>query len=275
MTLRQQNLWPWRAMLAVDVAILGGLFFYKTAFHDPQIQYAHLLMTYHFGFAKRALMGSAVSLVSASVPMAAVFAIGFAAIIAALVLFAITFRRLLGINALTLPLLAFLAGSPFFLKNFIHTIGYFDIYGCIIALIALIAPVGVLYLPVLAAGCVALVLLHPVQFLLYCPVIAFEAVIRCYCPSNFSAVRVWHGGLLCLVVLVFIASAWYGQVPASPQALLDYLHSRGSDLTDSNVIYIWTSTLGDDLRSTRNAMGKNAWRIPIYLGLILLHAPVA
>jgi hypothetical protein len=68
-------------MLAADLAILTGLFLYKVASHDPQIEYAHLLMTYHFGFAKRALMGSLISLTTASVPISTVCpVIGFVAV---------------------------------------------------------------------------------------------------------------------------------------------------------------------------------------------------
>ncbi len=262
-------------MLAVDLAMLAGLFLYKVVYHDPQIEYAHLLVTYHFGFAKRALMGSLISLATASVPIVAVYALGLAAFIVALVLFGTMFRRIVGPNAQNLPLLAFLVGSPFFFKNFMYSIGYFDIYGCIAALIALIAPVGVFYLPALALGCVVLVLLHPVQFLLYCPVICLVAVIRYYCPFDFPAARVLYGGLLCLFVLAaFIASVRFGQILTSPETLLDYLRARGSDLTDSRVAYIWTSTLTDDLRATWRFVGKNTFRVPIYLILIACHAPV-
>jgi hypothetical protein len=273
--LRRQSLWAWRAMLVANLAILTGLFLYKVTSHDPQIEYAHLLMTYHFGFAKRALMGSLISLATASVPISAIYAIGLVAFAVAFVLFRIVFRRIVGIDVENLPLLAFLIGSPFFFKNFMYSIGYFDIYGCIVALIALLIPVGVLYLPVLAVLCVVLVLIHPVQFLLYCPVIGFVAVFRYYCRFGFSTARVLYGGLLCMVLLVvFIASVWFGQVRTSPEALLDYLHGRGPDLTDSKVTYIWTSTLGDELHATWRVFEKNALRIPVYLGLLALHAPV-
>ena len=40
------------------------------------------------------------------------------------------FRRTFGFDEKHLPLFVFMAGSPFFLKNFMHTLGHFDIYGC-------------------------------------------------------------------------------------------------------------------------------------------------
>jgi len=261
-------------MLAVDIAILVGLFVYKVVGHDPQIEYAHLLVTYHFGFAKRALLGALVSLVATSVPIMAVYALGLAAFIAAMVLFVMAFRRIVGTDAHNLPLFAFLFGSPFFFKNFMYSIGYLDIYGCIGALIALTAPVGVFYLPALVLGCVALVLLHPVQFLLYCPLIGLIAVIRCYCVFGFSTARVLHGGLLGLAVLAVFVASVTGQVPTSPGVLFDYLRARGPDLTDPGVTYVWTSTLADDLQATWRGIGKNSIRVPVYLILIALHVPV-
>ena len=72
-------------------------------------------------------MGSLISLVAASVPILAVYAIGLVAVIVALVLFGIMFLRIIGTNTQNLPLLAFLIGSPFFFKNFMYSIGYFDI----------------------------------------------------------------------------------------------------------------------------------------------------
>ena len=39
-----------------------------------------------------------------------------------------------------LPLFVFMAGSPFFLKNFMHTLGHFDIYGCAVRDLLLLIP---------------------------------------------------------------------------------------------------------------------------------------
>ena len=48
---------PWRLMLAVNVAVLIGVFFYKLG-REPYVPYIHLLVDYNFGFAKRALIGA-------------------------------------------------------------------------------------------------------------------------------------------------------------------------------------------------------------------------
>ena len=97
----------------------------------PYVPYIHLLVDYHFGFIKRALIGAIVSLFAAKVPVWLVFALGGAIWLVTLgsVRGAVSAER----SASTrkhLPLFVFMAGSPFFLKNFMHTLGHFDIYGC-------------------------------------------------------------------------------------------------------------------------------------------------
>ena len=59
---------PWRLMLAVNGAVLIGVFFYKLT-REPYVPYIHLLVDYHFGFTKRALIGEVVSLFFSKVPV--------------------------------------------------------------------------------------------------------------------------------------------------------------------------------------------------------------
>src|SRR5450432_4069960 len=98
---------PWRLMLAVNVAILIGVFLYKVTL-PPYVPYIHLLVDYHFGFVKRALIG-------------AVFALSGAVWLITLGLFIKLFRKTFGFDEKHMPLFVFMAGSPFFLKNFMHT----------------------------------------------------------------------------------------------------------------------------------------------------------
>ncbi len=55
---------PWRLMLAVNAAVLIGVFWHKIAL-PPFVPYIHLLVDYHFGFTKRALIGAIVGAVHA------------------------------------------------------------------------------------------------------------------------------------------------------------------------------------------------------------------
>src|ERR1700740_1698626 len=76
---RQMNAWqnPWRVMLAVNVAVFIGVFWHKVLL-PPFVPYIHLLVDYHFGFTKRALIGAVLGLFTSQVPVWLVFALGCA-----------------------------------------------------------------------------------------------------------------------------------------------------------------------------------------------------
>src|SRR3981081_2923705 len=104
---------PGRLMLAVNVAVLIGVFLYKIT-REPYVPYIHLLVDYHFGFTKRALIGAVVSLFFAKVPVWLVFALSGAMWLITLGLFIKLFRRAFGFGETHLPLFVFMAGSPSF-----------------------------------------------------------------------------------------------------------------------------------------------------------------
>src|SRR5215475_10191085 len=141
---------PWRLMLAVNAAVFIGVFLHKIAL-PPYVPYIHLLVDYHFGFIKRALIGAIVALFAAKVPVWLVFALAGVTWLITLGLFAKLFRRTFGFGEKHLPLFVLMAGSPFFFKNFMHTLGHFDIYGCLFAMILLLAPAhSILFVPLAA-----------------------------------------------------------------------------------------------------------------------------
>src|SRR6476659_11174807 len=88
---------PWRLMLAVNAAVLAGVFLYKIT-REPYVPYIHLLVDYHFGFTKRALIGAIVSLFTAKVPVWLVFALGGAMWLVTAGLFVQLFRRTFGFD---------------------------------------------------------------------------------------------------------------------------------------------------------------------------------
>ncbi|MGD5575240.1 hypothetical protein QUU09_22595, partial [Xanthomonas citri pv. citri] len=106
---------PWRLLLAINVAVIVGVFVHKIQL-PPYVPYIHLLVDYHLGFIKRALIGAIVALFTAKVPVWLVFAIGGAAWLVTSALYARLFEKTFGFTARTLPLFVFIAGSPFFLK---------------------------------------------------------------------------------------------------------------------------------------------------------------
>src|SRR6476469_11094962 len=88
---------PWRLMLAVNAAVLLGVFLYKLT-REPYVPYIHLLVDYHFGFTKRALMGATLSLFLTKVPVWVVFALSGAVWLVTTGLFVKLFRRTFGFS---------------------------------------------------------------------------------------------------------------------------------------------------------------------------------
>src|SRR5260221_5634247 len=198
---------PWRLMLAVNVAVLIGVFLYKITL-PPYVPYIHLLVDYHFGFTKRALIGAIVSLFFAKVPVWLVFALGGGVWLVTLGLFIELFRRTFGLDQAHMPLLVFMAGSPFFLKNFMHTLGHFDIYGCALAICLLLVPARSISFVLLAAlASMILILIHHIHLLMYVPTIAVIVVLRHYLVQGFNRQNAVAGtaAIACIGLLFFAA----------------------------------------------------------------------
>src|SRR5580692_12818768 len=181
---------PWRTMIAVNVAVMIGVFTYKIT-REPYVPYIHLVVDYHFGFTKRALIGALVSLFTAKVPVWLVFALSGSVWLVTAALFIALFRRTFGFDDQHLPLFVFMAGSPFFLKNFMHTLGHFDIYGCALAIGLLLVPARSLVFVVSAAlGSMILILIHHIHLLMYVPTITVIVVLRYYLVQRLTGLNV-------------------------------------------------------------------------------------
>src|ERR1700737_276937 len=94
---------PWRLMLAVNVAVVIGVFLYKITL-PPYVPYIHLLVDYHFGFTKRALIGAIGALFFSEVPVWLVFGLAGAVWLVPLALFVELFRRTFGFDDKHMPL---------------------------------------------------------------------------------------------------------------------------------------------------------------------------
>ena len=238
---------PWRLMLAVNVAVVIGVFLYKLT-REPYVPYIHLLVDYHFGFTKRALIGAVVSLFFAKVPVWLVFALSGAVWLVTLGLFVKLFRRTFGFDDAHMPLFVFMAGSPFFLKNFMHTLGHFDIYGCALAICLLLVPArSVAFVLLAALASVILILIHHIHLLMYVPTIAVIVVLRYYLVQGFSRQNVTVGIAAALCVgLLFLAAQFLGTMAVPEAEFVRYLQSRMADPSRTNLLsfsYIWYQPL--------------------------------
>src|SRR5450631_1260513 len=221
---------PWRLMLAVNGAVLIGVLLYKLG-REPYVPYIHLLVDYHFGFTKRALIGAAVSLFVEKVPVWLVFALSGAVWLVTTGLFIKLFRRTFGFDKAQLPLFVFMAGSPFFLKNFMHTLGHFDIYGCALAICLLLIPArSVAFVIAAALGSMILVLIHHIHLLMYVPTIAVIVVLRYYLVKGFDRRNGLTGiAAVAAVGLLFLAAQFYGSMTVSHEEFVRYLQGRMAD----------------------------------------------
>jgi hypothetical protein len=269
---------PWRLMLAVNVAVVIGVFLYKIT-REPYVPYIHLLVDYHFGFTKRALIGAVVSLFFAKIPVWLVFALGGAVWLVTLALFAELFRRTFGFDDRHLPLFVFMAGSPFFLKNFMHTLGHFDIYGCAFALGLLLVPARSVAFVVLAAVLsMILVLIHHIHLLMYVPTIVVIVVLRYYLVQDFSRQNVLIGmASIVGIGVLFLAAQFWGTIAVPQQEFVRYLQGRMADPSRTELLsfsYIWYQPLVKEIHDTWERIPSNLLGIPVFALLIWLHAPL-
>jgi hypothetical protein len=278
MGLRSFQEHPWRWMIAVNAAVASGVLVHKITL-PPFVPYIHLLVDYHFGFTKRALIGAAVSLFAAKVPVWLVFALGGAVWLITSGLFIALFRRSFGFQDRQLPLFVLMAGSPFFFKNFMHTLGHFDIYGCALAIVLLLVPArSMLFVAAAAVASMILILIHQIHFLMYVPTIAAITVLRYYLVHGVSRHNAIAGIVACASVgLLFLIVQAYGSMAIPEDRFIDYLRSRMADPTQTRLLgfsYIWYQDLPKEIQDTWARMPSNLLGIPVFALLIWLHAPL-
>jgi hypothetical protein len=269
---------PWRLMLAVNVIVTIGVFLHKITL-PPYVPYIHLLVDYHFGFIKRALIGEILSLLTAEVPVWLMFALAGAAWLVTLALFVELFRKTFGFDEKQLPLFAFMAGSPFFLKNFMHTVGHFDIYGCALAICLLLIPArSVVFVLLAAVFSVVLVLIHHIHLLMYVPTIFVIVMIRHYLVEGASRLNVAVGIAATLLLgALFGAAQFLGTMPVPEAEFVHYLQGRMADPSRTDLLsfsYIWYQPLSQEIHDTWERMPSNLLGVPVFALLIWLHTPL-
>ncbi|KYG22825.1 hypothetical protein SE92_23555 [Bradyrhizobium sp. AT1] len=269
---------PWRLLLAINAAVIVGVFVHKIQL-PPYVPYIHLLVDYHFGFIKRALIGAAVALFTDKVPVWLVFALGGVTWLVTLGLYARLFQKTFGFTAKTLPLFVFIAGSPFFLKNFMHTLGHFDIYGCAFALVLLLMPSrSLLFVATAALFSIILVLIHHIHLLMYVPTIVTIVVIRHYLAHGLSRGNIAFGLLaLAIVSALFFAAQFWGTMPIPEADFVAYLQTRMADPSHTDLLqfaYIWYQPLAKEVSDTWGRLPHNSLGIPVFALLIWLHTPL-
>ncbi|CCD87327.1 conserved membrane protein of unknown function [Bradyrhizobium sp. ORS 285] len=268
----------WRAMLAVNAAVMLGVFLHKLAL-PPYIPYIHLLVDYHFGFIKRALIGAVVGLFTAKVPVWLVFALAGGVWLITFGLFVQLFRRTFGLGQPQLPLFIFTAGSPFVFKNFLFTLGHFDIYGCLGAIVLLLVPARSLAYVLLAALIsAALVLIHHIHLLMYVPTVAAIVVLRYYLIRPIMRLDIAVGAIALLGLgALFFAAQFLGTMPLPEADFVSYLKTRMVDPSRTELLqfaYVWYQPLSKEVQDTWARLPSNLLGVPVYALLLWLHRPL-
>ena len=269
---------PWRVMLAVNIAVIAGVFIHKITL-PPYVPYIHLLVDYHFGLVKRALIGAVVSLFTQKVPVWLVFALGGVVWLLTAGLFVKLFRRTFGFDDAHMPLFVFTAGSPFFLKNFMHTLGHFDIYGCLFAIVLLLIPAqGIGFVLLATLFSIVLILIHHIHLLMYVPTIVVIVVVRHYLAAGFNRINLAVGLASALGVgALFLALQFWGTMPVAEPEFVAYLKTRMADPARTDLLgfsYIWYQPLAKEVSDTWARMPSNIPGVPVFALLIWLHSPL-
>jgi len=255
-----------------------GVFLYKLT-REPYVPYIHLLVDYHFGFTKRALIGAALSLFFSKISVWHVFALSGAVWLVTTGLFIKLFQRTFGFCDQHLPLFVLMAGSPFFLKNFMYTLGHFDIYGCMLAISLLLAPSrSIGFVVVAAMGSMVLILIHHIHLLMYVPTITAIVVLRYYLVLGFTRWNVAIGvvGAACILFL-FVFAQFFGTITVPEAEFIRRLQSRMADADRTDLLqfsYIWYQPLSKELLDTWHRLPSNILGIPVFALLIWLHSPI-
>jgi hypothetical protein len=215
----------------------------------------------------------------AKVPAWLVFVIGGGIWLVTFVLFYRLFQRVFGLNEKHLPLFVFMVGSPFFFKNFLHTLGHFDIYGCAVAIALLLVPAqSILFVLLAALLSGILILIHHIHILMYVPTIAVIVLLRHHLVEGAARGCIVVEALAALALAaLFIGVQFWGTMHVPAEEFASYLQSKMINPSDAIALafsYIWYQPLAKEISDTWARLPWNLWGVPAYALLIWLHAPL-
>ena len=173
-----------------------------------------------------------------------------------------------------------MAGSPFFLKNFMHTLGHFDIYGCLFAIVLLLIPARSLAL--CAARRAVLDRARPDPPHPSVDVCADDrrhrgAALLSGAGRQPAERRSPASSRSRRSALLFIAAQFYGTMAVPEADFVAYLQSRMADPSRTDLLsfaYIWYQPLSKEIADTWARLPHNILGIPVFALLIWLHTPL-
>lgn len=268
----------YRWVLALNFFVVLGLLAYKIIGSTPVNQYSHRLVTYEFGFIRRALVGEIYGWLFERVPIWAVSLDGVLALVVAAAVGAVLFRKSFN----TLPrleraaLAAFLVGSPFLFKNFVQTLGYFDVYGATVVMVVMLAPYGVWTVIAATAAGALLLLVHHIHATLFLPTLFAVLLVKAYARNRMLRVAdlALLGTAVALLVALFLAILVFGTPQVGADAFMAHLRARATSPVGETQYTMWYSTLAEEMAATWVMLPRSLARLPVYVLLILAHLPL-
>ena len=173
----------------------------------------------------------------------------------------------------------FTAGSPFFLKNFMHTLGHFDIYGCLFSIVLLLIPAeGIGFVLLATLFSIILILIHHIHLLMYVPTIAVIVFLRHYLTVGVGRLNLAVGVISILALgALFLALQFWGTMPIPENEFVAYLKTRMADPARTDLLsfsYIWYQPLSKEISDTWARLPSNILGVPVFALLIWLHSPL-
>jgi len=159
------------------------------------------------------------------------------------------------------------------------TLGHFDIYGCLFAIVLLLIPARSLFYVLLATlFAMILVMIHHIHLLMYVPTITAIVVLRYYLVQRLSWAGVIAGfTALAATGILFLAAQFYGTMAVPEADFVGYLQSRMVDPSRTNLLsfaYIWYQPLSKEVADTWKRLPHNVLGFPVFALLIWIHTPL-
>jgi len=242
-----------------------------------ETEYVHRLVSYDLGLIRRGLVGEVYSYLTSAVHPVAVKAEGLVAVLVAGALFAVVFLRAFPVASLErLAAACFIFGSPLLFKNFVGNIAKLDVYGAIVASIAVLVPLSSLGLLLISALSAILLLMHHVHATLYLPTIGAIVLLRAVAGGKSPGWRFILVATFCAALLVAeFLFLMFKAIPAVPkEEFLAGLRLRSLQPLTDYASHMWYSTLATEIADTTGLLPGHLVRLPIYAALLMLHWPI-
>jgi hypothetical protein len=273
----QQTLRIYKAIAALNVVSASILLAVHFAFQTRDSEYAHRLVSYDHGLIRRALVGEIYSLFVSRVSPWQVDMEGFVSVAVAICLGWLVFTRTVRVGpAHKLAIACFVFGSPFLFKNYLGTLGKFDVLGACVAMLAALLPLRAFTFVAVGVLSAILLMVHHINATLFVPVIYGIVFIRALAASWLpprALVFLVISSLAALAVLFFVLVN-FANPPISEQEFTVLLRSHATAPVPDWVASMWFSTFAEELRKTRLMFPINIVRLPVYVILVAVHWPI-